>query len=150
MRPSDGRLSLWPVAVIGVLVVLALASITPVLRLNPVPPSDFVTFKSSSKGPNAALAAGYWKSAENVVQWKYDRTTSLPDQIPADFKLADDSGNEITMENQGVRSAYWAKLREEWLKADNWHTTYSFDLSWMVRDALALSRGVTNFVRDHM
>jgi hypothetical protein len=150
MRPDDGRLSLWPAAVIGVIVVLALASITPVLRLNPVPPSDFVTLKSSAKGPDAALAAGYWKSAESVVQWKYDRTSTLPEQIPADFRLADNSGNGITVESQGARSAYWAKLREEWLKSDNWHTTYSFDLSWMMNNALALSRGLTNFVKDHM
>jgi hypothetical protein len=150
MRPNDGRLSLWPVAVIGVIGVLAVASITPVLRLNPVPPSDFVTFKSSAKGPDAALAAGYWKSAESVVQWKYDRTSNLPEQIPADFRLADTRGNGITGGSQAARSAYWAKLREEWLEANNWHTTYSFDLSWMVRNALDLSRGVTNFVRDHM
>ena len=106
--------------------------------------------KSSAKGPDAALAAGYWKSAENVVQWKYDRTSTLPEQIPADFRLADNSGNGITVESQAARSAYWAKLREEWLKADNWHTTYSFDLSWMMHNALALSRGLTNFVKDHM
>jgi hypothetical protein len=143
-------MSLWPVAVIGVIVVLAVASITPVVRLNPAPPSDFVALRSSAKGSNAAMAEEYWAAAESVIQWKYNHTSALPEEVPAEFRLVDNGGKETTGESPVVRVAYWTKLREEWLKADNWHTTYSFDLSWMVRNVQALSRGVTNFVRDHM
>jgi hypothetical protein len=148
MRPDDGRLSLWPVGVFLFIVVLAVASITPVVRLNTAPPSDFSTLRSSAKGSDAAVAAGYWKAAETVIQWKYSRASALPEPVPVDFKLVDDSGKGTNGESQAVRTAYWAKLREEWLKADNWHTTYSFDLGWMLRNVQALLRAVTNFVRD--
>jgi len=150
MRPGDGRMSLWPVAVVGVIVVLAVASITPVRRLNPAPPSDFIGLRSSANRSDAALAAEYWESAESVIQWKYSRTSTLPEQVPADFKLADHNGTESTGEGPAARGAYWAKLREEWLRADNWHTTYSFDASWMVHDMEALSHAVSDFVKDHM
>ncbi len=146
MRPDDGRMSLWPLAVVGVIVVLAVASITPVRRLNPAPPSDFVALRSSANRSDASLAAGYWESAESVIQWKYSRTSTLPEEVPADFKLADHNGTG----NPAARSAYWAKLREEWLRADNWHTTYSFDASWIVVNVEALSHAVTSFVTDHM
>jgi hypothetical protein len=148
MRPTDGGLSLWPVGVIGLIAVLAVASITPVVRLNTAPPSDFATLRSSAKGSDAAIAAGYWTAAETVIQWKYSRASALPEPVPVDFKLVDESGKGTNGGSQAFRAAYWAKLREEWLKADNWHTTYSFDFGWMVRDAQALSHAVANFVRD--
>jgi hypothetical protein len=136
------------VGVIAFIVVLAVASITPVVRLNTAPPSDFAALRSSAKGSDAAIVAGYWKAAESVIQWKYSRTSALPESVPVEFKLVDGSGKGMNGENQAIRAAYWGKLREEWLKADNWHTTYSFDLGWMMRNAQALSRAVMNFVRD--
>jgi hypothetical protein len=136
--------------VVGVIVILAVASITPVVRLNTAPPSDFLALRSSAKGSDTAIAEGYWEAALNVIQWKYSRTSALPEQATADFRLAEDSGKAANGDNPAVRAAYWAKLREEWLKADNWHTTYSFDMSWMIRDVQALARAVTNFVRDRM
>lgn len=150
MRPDDGRTSLWPAAVVAVIVILAVASVTPVLRLNSAAPSDFVSLRWSAKAPESTIAAGYWESAVSVIQWKYSRTSALPEQVPTEFKLVDNAGKGTTGESQGVRAAYWAKLRQEWLKADNWHTTLDFDLSWMTRDILALSRAVINFVRDRM
>jgi hypothetical protein len=150
MRPDDGRTSLWPVIVVAVIVILAVASITPVVRLNTALPSDFVALRSSAKGSDAAIATGYWAAAESVIQWKYSRATALPEQVPAEFRLVDESGKGPHGDSPAARAAYWAKLREEWLKADNWHTTYSFDMSWIIRDVLALSRAVTNFVRDRM
>jgi hypothetical protein len=150
MRPTDGRMSLWPLAVSAVIVILAVASITPVVRLNSAPPSDFIALRLTARGPNAAVAAEYWKLAERVIQWKYSRTGTLPEQVPADFRLADNSGKGIAGESQAARITYWAKLRGEWLRADNWHTAYSFDVSWMVRDVEALAREITNFVRDRM
>jgi hypothetical protein len=150
MRPDYGRMSLWPVGVVAVIVILAVASITPVVRLNSAPPSDFVALRSSAKSSDAARAAGYWDAAVSVVQWKYSRTSSLPEQVPVDFRLVDESGKGTNGDSPAARAAYWEELREEWLKADNWHTTYSFDMSWIVRDVLALSRAVTNFVRDRM
>jgi hypothetical protein len=145
MRPTDGRTSLWPVGVVAVIVILSVASITPIVRLNTAPPSDFVALRSPAKGSDATKAAGYWEAAVSVIQWKYSRASALPEQVPADFRLAETSGD-----SQAARAAYWTKLREEWLKADNWHTTVNFDLSWMIRDIQALLRAVTNFVRDRM
>jgi hypothetical protein len=149
MRPSDGRISLWPVAVIGFIVLLLAACITPVVRLNTTPPSDFVALKTSAKGSNTATASRYWDAAVRVVQWKYNRTSTLPAQAPADFSLTDESNKRVGGENEAARFAYWARLREDWLKAENWHTTYSFDLSWIARDLQYLWSAAMNFVSDH-
>ena len=150
MSTNYGRMGLWPVAVIAFIVVLAAASITPTVKLNTAPPSDFVTLRASAKGPDTDMARGYWEAAVRVIQWKYTRTSTLPLQPPVDFRLADDSGKGANEESPAARVAYWARLREEWLKADNWHTTYNFDVSWMARDAESVSRAATNFVRDHI
>jgi hypothetical protein len=147
MRPSDGRMSLWPLAVIALIVVLSAASITPVLRLNSAPPADFAALRISAKGADADLAGRYWDAAINVTQWKYSRTAALPEQAPEDFRLT--GGNGAGGENQAARFAYWARLREEWLKADNWHTAYSFDLNWIARDLGSLWSAVASFVNDH-
>jgi hypothetical protein len=149
MRPDDGRMSLWPLAVIAFIVILAAASITPTVRLNTAPPPDFVALRASAKGPDADMAGGYWETAVSVIQWKYTRTSALPEEAPVEFRRADNSGKGANGESQAARLAYWARLREEWLKADNWHTTFSFDLSWAVRDAQSVSRAAMNFVRDH-
>ena len=143
MRPSEGRMNLWPLAVIGFIVVLAVASITPVVRLNGTPPPDFVALRATGKGPNAAEAARYWDAAVQVIQWKYERTGMLPVQVPAEFSPA----NGRT--DSAARQAYWAKLREEWLKADNWHRTLDFDVSWLINGAESVWRGVRDFAQDH-
>jgi hypothetical protein len=144
MRPSDGKISIWPVGVIGLIVLLGVVSVTRIVRLNSEPPSDFVALRASTKGANSALAAGYWDAAVKVIQWKNERTSGLPEQAPADFRLAGDA-SKANGEDRAARLAYWAKLREEWLKAENWHTTYSFDLSWMVRDAQSVWRAALTF-----
>jgi hypothetical protein len=143
-------MGLWPIVVIAFIVGLAAVSITLTVRLNTAPPSDFVTLRASAKGPDTDMARGYWVAAVSIIQWKYTRTSALPVQPPVDFKLVEDSGKGADEESQAARVAYWARLREEWLKTDNWHKTYSFDLSWMARDAESVSRAATNFVRDHI
>ena len=76
-----------------------------------------------------------------MIQWKYSRASTLPPQAPAEFKLADRSGNPDKLEDQAARAAYWAKLREEWLQPENWHTSYGVDLSWPVRNAMIFIAG---------
>src|ERR1700688_2669511 len=105
MRPDDGRVNLWPAAVVAFIVILAAASITPTVRLNTTPPSDFVALRASTTGADNALAARYWESAVSVIQWKYNRTSTLPAQVPADFRLADVGGSVSRGENQGARLA---------------------------------------------
>jgi hypothetical protein len=144
MRPSDGRISLWPLAIIGFIVILGAACITSVERLNKEPPRDFVALKTSARGANAAEAARYWQTAVEVVQWRYDRTSPLPEAAPAEF-CPGDAGKA----DAAVRLAYWAKLREEWLKPDSWHRTISFDMSWMINDVESIWHGFRDFALDH-
>jgi hypothetical protein len=144
MRPSDGRISLWPLAVIGFIVVMAVACITPVVRLNSQPPKDFVAVRTTASGANAAEAARYWEAAVEVVQWRYDRTAPLPEAAPAEFSPGDAGKVDAS-----ARLAYWAKLREEWMKPDNWHRTLSFDMSWMINDVESIWRGFREFAADH-
>ena len=143
MRPSDGRISLWPLGVIGVLIVLGVASVTTVMRLNSVPPKEFTTVRATAKGANAAEAQRYWDAAVQVIQLRYSRTSVLPAQPPAEFAPADGKSNAA------ARQAYWEKLRQEWLKADNWHKTVTFDVTWIWHDAESVWRGVHDWAMDH-
>jgi hypothetical protein len=140
MRPSEGRISLWPVAVIGCAVIFAALSITPTVKLKAVPPPDFVVLPMR---PDAARAEQYWQVAVRVTQWKHNRTAKLPEQAPPDFRLADVTGHPA---NYKDRAAYWAKLREDWPRPENWHTTYTFDAGWPLRNAQDLSREILDFI----
>jgi len=143
MKPSDGRISLWPLAVIGIIVILAAASVTPVVRLNSTAPKDFVNLRATAKGPNAAEAQRYWDTAVQVIQLRYDHTSGLPLQPPAEFAPADGRTDSV------ARQAYWKQLREEWLKADNWHKTITVNITWLLNDAQSLWRGIRYWAVDH-
>ena len=142
MRPNEGGIPLWPAAVVGFLIVIALAVISPVLRLNAEPPSGFVGLHAPGIAANAATASAYWKIAVNAIQWKYSRGVRLPEQVPEDFRLPVPSGKSATAEERAV---YWSKLREEWLKSENWHRTYTVDISF-VREAGNLWHEMRNFI----
>lgn len=146
MRPSDGRFRLWPAAVLLVVFTVAALSVTPTVKLNNAPPADFVALRASAAGPKAALAGGYWVVTERVIQWKYSRATALPVEAPAEFTLAD--GKSRNIEDQAARAIYWTKLREEWLKPDNWHTSYGVDWRWPVRNAQGLSHAIMQFINQ--
>jgi len=148
MRPSEGRISIWPAAVIGLILILAALSVTPAVKLKSVPPSDFVALRASAAGSKAATAGRYWEVTTRVIQWKYSRATALPVQAPADFTLTDGSGRPDRTEDQASRATYWAKLREEWLRPENWHTTYGIDLSWPVKNAKETYRVVMRFINQ--
>lgn len=145
MRPSKGRISLWPAALTGLGLVLAALSISPTIKLKAVPPSDFVESRASAAAPQAALAAAYWEVAVRVIQWKYHRGNALPEQVPEDFRLVHDTAQPAVTE---ARIAYWAKLRKEWLRPENWQTTYDLDWSWPVRNARSMSREVWRFINQ--
>jgi hypothetical protein len=147
MRPSDGRISLWPLAVAGFVVVFALLCITPTLQLNSTPPADLILHNSSARA-NTAVAGAYWEVASRVIQWKYTRAQALPVQAPAEFTLADTPAQAGKAEDQALRAAYWARLREEWLRPENWHRAYEFDLSWTVNDAMSVSHAILHFIHQ--
>jgi len=136
------------VAVAGVVLVFALLSITPSVKLKAVPPAEFSELRAAAAVPRGAMAASYWGVAERVIQWKYNRAHALPEQVPDDFKLAHDSAQPALAEDRAVRSVYWAKLREEWLRPENWQTTYDLDLSWPVRNARSFAGDVLRFINQ--
>jgi len=81
-----------------------------------------------------------------VIQWKYNRASALPELVPADFRLAGTTVQPANLEDRAARAVYWAKLREEWLRPDNWHTTYKLDLGWPLRSVRGLSNAVMRFL----
>jgi hypothetical protein len=147
MRPDDGKFSLWPIAVVGFLAILAVASVTPVVRLNSSAPPDFAAVRAHGTSPNPAEAQAYWRTAADVLQWKYDRTTALPAAIPSEFTLADGTHNRP--EEQAARAAYWGKLRQEWLKSENWHKTVDFNASWIPNTVESVWQGVHDYLINH-
>jgi hypothetical protein len=148
MRPTDGGFDIWPFAVVGFIAVLVVVSITPVARLNSEPPERFVQFGVHSGKPDEALAGRYWKTCVKVIQWKYRHTDALPLAPPADFQPADDSGG-FREQNAAVRWAYWRSFRGEWLKQENWHTSYTVDVTWVWRNLQWVWKGTTDFFRLH-
>ncbi len=148
MRPSTGRISLWPVAVVAFVLVLAALSITPTLKLKAMPPSDFVGPKASAATPQAKLAEEYWGVAVRVIQWKYNRGEALPESVPEDFRLPHDTAQVTLTEDHAARIAYWSKLREDWLRPESWQTTFKFDFSWPARTAQNVTREVLQFIHQ--
>jgi hypothetical protein len=146
MRPSDGGFDIWPLAVIGFIVVLVVASITPVVRLNSDPPGDFVRLGVHGGKPDQALAKQYWETSVKVIQLKYRRTDSLPPTPPDEFQPVADSVT-VPAQNVAVRRAYWDSLRTEWHKAENWHTSYTVDISWIWSNLNSIWKAVSDFFR---
>jgi len=142
MRPSTGRISLWPAAVIGFVLVLAASSITFTSTLKAAPPADFV-----AAGPQSARAMAYWDVGVRVIQWKYARGTALPEQVPEEFRLAQDP-RHVVNDDRAARNAYWTKLREAWLRPENWQTGFKFEMSWPIETALDMSREFLRFIRQ--
>jgi hypothetical protein len=147
MRPSEGKFDIWPLAVIGFIVVLVVASINPVVRLNSEPPSNFVGLEVRSGKPDPVLAKQYWECSRKVLQWKYHRTDSLPLTPPSDFQPVTDEGT-VRAQSGSVRRAYWKSLRAEWHKSENWHTHYTLDVSWTWRNLQSLWNGAEDFFRS--
>jgi len=131
MRPSDGRFSLWPVAILIMLGIIGAFSIKPTVKLKVDPPPDFLALHAST-APKASIASEYWHVAERVIQWKYNRTAALPEQMPEEFVRPADVDKPLSAEDRAARVAYWEKLREEWLRPESWRTVYSIDIGWFV------------------
>lgn len=148
MRPSTGRISIWPAAVVGFVVVLAALSITPALTLQAAPPPDFVGTGTYAAASQSALSKAYWGVAVRVIQWKYSRGAALPEQVPEEFRLPNGTGQAALVGDNAARTAYWGKLREAWLRPENWHTTFRLDLSWPARNAKDWSREVLQFIQQ--
>jgi hypothetical protein len=147
MRPGEGIISLWPLAVLVIVVILSAFSITPTTRLAKTIPADFADLRVAGAA-NSALANQYWKTATGVIQWKYNRSEVLPEQVPSDFMLASYGGKALTAQEQAARLAYWAKLRDEWPRPNNWNTTYAFDLHWALRGIQTVSNEVLRFIHQ--
>jgi hypothetical protein len=131
-----------------VVVVLSAISITPSTKLKSDVPADFIALRAGGNAPDAALAAHYWKIATGVIQWKYSKASGLPEQAPPDFALATDIGKPLSKTEQLARASYWAKLREEWLVPDNWHTTYALDGHWALHGLQILWDGTMRFIHQ--
>jgi hypothetical protein len=145
MRPSQGRVSLWPLAVIIIIMALGVLTITPKVELKANPPAGFVALRTTAGTPKTAVANGYWDVAAHVIQWKYNRGSALPEQVPAEFSLPNDIGKTNNIEDRAARVAYWEKLREEWLRPESWRTFYSIDLDWITTGAQTLWRQTSRF-----
>jgi len=146
MRPSDGRYGLWPLGVTLFVLLIAAVSIDRTVKLNTSPPSDFVALRASDTQPQLETANAYWNLATSVIQWKYSRTSELPEQTPMDFRLADELEKTSSAERRAIRAAYWAKLREEWIRPENWHSSYEISFVWILRDIESLERGIMSLI----
>lgn len=63
-----------------------------------------------------------------------------------DFRLADELEKTSSAERRAIRAAYWAKLREEWIRPENWHSSYEISFVWILRDIESLERGIMSLI----
>lgn len=142
MRPSEGRLQLWPAAVAAMIMVLALLSFDLPFRLNNDPPQQYRTTPLAPGGQaNAELADQYWVLAVQVIQWKYPFGTALPrDPLPEFTLLPKSAANNRSA--AAARQQYWDLLRQLWSRPEVWHRKLEFDVSWAGRAV----DSVTNFL----
>jgi len=133
MRPSEGNITLWPIAVLTVTVILLLLSFDLPMRLQTQAPQQFravaVGFENK---PNPEIADEYWNLTVSVVQWKYPYGSWLPQNPPSEFKLPVLS-SAAKKGGEAARQQYWSKLRELWPRPEIWRRQLEFDVSWVGR-----------------
>ena len=107
-------------------------SLSPIYRLRPVMPADFVDAPSSSTAEKRAaeqsLARAYWDCAVNQIQWRYGYGYRLPQDPPSDFiitSLGESSADPL------IRARYWLMLQRVWYVPDNWTKSYRWDTRWL-------------------
>lgn len=145
MRPSDNRLSLWPIAVIGIFIVVTLVSFHTGYRLRENVPGEFRDYAAYGGKPDPTTAAQYWQLTCDTVQWKYGFGASLPVAPPPEFKLPDNAARKPAAE--ASRQMYWARLRRLWERPEIWKRYYDFDPSWSWKAVQQTVDGVAEFFR---
>ena len=109
-------------------VLLIFISYRPKYRLRPDMPSLFFSGAGLNKNDiQRKIAAGYWQSALNDVQWKYPHGHPLPVDPPEEFRVADKT---VAVFAADAKSLYWHRLQEVWTSSDAWSETYQWDWSW--------------------
>ncbi len=147
MRPSEGRLQLWPVAIAAMMLVVALLSFDVPLRLNHDPPQQYRNIQlAPGRAANPELADQYWVLAVQVIQWKYPFGTALPQNPLPEFTATPDI---IARDRSaaGSRQQYWNLLRQLWSRPEVWHRTLEFDIGWVVRALESVTDFVSSLVR---
>lgn len=147
MRPSDNRIKLWPVAVVGFFAVLIALSFHTGYRLRDVAPGEFRDLSVAGGKTDPEMADQYWKSAVGVLQWKFPRGTALPQNAPPEFVLLPDSDAHKKPSAGESRQLYWTQLKHLWPRPEVWYRNYEFDPSWSWRAAQSAIAGVSEFIR---
>ncbi len=97
-------------------------------RLQPEMPTEF--FGGSNLTPKKRIeeqkiAAAYWESAVQQVQWKYGYASRLPNDPPADFSISASEFGAVARD-EAVRHRYWLQLRTTWNVSNAWKTQYQW------------------------
>ena len=142
MRPSEGRLQLWPVAVFAFAVVLGLLSFSLNSRLTENAPREFRELPvAPGFKANPDVANEYWRSAVAIIQWKFPFGTMLPDEPPPEFRLLPGTHTRTAIAD-AARQQYWNKLRQLWSHPELWQRKLDFDVSWAGRAVLSVKDSV--------
>ena len=110
----------------------AMQSVSPIYRLRPVMPPEFVdapnSWPAEKRAEEERLARAYWDCAVNVIQWRYGYGYRLPQDPPSDFtitSLGEASADPV------IRARYWLMLQRVWYVPDNWTKSYRWDTRWV-------------------
>jgi hypothetical protein len=128
---------------LGFIVLLAICY-RPKYRLQNEMPKAFFSDGSDnrSKGQKTSLekriAWAYWESAEMNIQWKYPHGSTLPVDVPPEFRIAANALGPVASDSV-LRALYWRRLQQVWPLPEAWKLEYDFSLDW-AGDPIASAR----------
>jgi hypothetical protein len=115
--------------------IIVAVSFRPIYRLRAEMPAAFFSEANAStaRGHAASLeksiAAAYWESAQNDIQWKFPHGSALPLNPPPEFRVKGQAVG-LVASDQVIRQHYWSRLRLVWELPEVWKTEYGWNWSW--------------------
>lgn len=109
-------------------------STRPIMSLSAQPPRSFYDYNRSldpqEQQHARAVALEYWRVAVRSIQREYSPNRPLPENPPAQFRIADTAG-DLESDAMTVRTRYWYRLRKAWNEPQVWERSYGWSTAWV-------------------
>lgn len=126
----DGMyISRWWIVVMLVFSTVMLRSLKPEYKLQPVPPTAFLSAVPESMPDRQELGQRYWQSA-CVVRWNYQYAQKLPELPPSTFSLGANP-HMSARQQQELERLLWKHFRVLWTDPAVWDKSYDLDFRWI-------------------
>lgn len=122
------------IVALALLAVFVAKSFSPVMRLSPEPPQEFLGVQSSwspeQRRAEQALARAYWDCARRLSRAMYVYGDRLPYDPPAAFSVDAKAFPSSVESSSSARVRYWRNLRQLWDNPKAWTHEYEWHTNW--------------------